>query len=134
MIQAVNLRGQNDDGHNAQLEAPKPSEAPMPAPGDGGTSPLESQDPGWSNALEDKKGASKRLVQRLKRRIKDCDVVQKIRHVAHPRRTSAAGSDIDEEGSSSLDSEDEVNRGLIVRAKPAWHLDIVLVPGCMYPA
>lgn len=130
-IQAVVLRGQHDDSQSPR--SPQ-SEAPMPAPGDGGTSVLEIQDPGWSSALEDKKGASKRLVQRLKRRIKDSDVVQKIRHVVHlpgSRRSSSAGSDIDEEGSSSVESDDEVRRGLLVRAQLDRHFQNVQILGCV---
>lgn len=50
-----------------------------PAPGDGGTPALERQDTGWANASSDKKGAAKRLVGRLKRKVANSDLVRKLK-------------------------------------------------------
>ncbi len=80
-----------------------------PAPGDGGTPVLERQNPGWANAANDKKGATKRLARRLKRRVVNSDIVRKLKR----RGAGSKGS------KDSFDSSDSESVGSSTRASDA---------------
>ncbi len=80
-----------------------------PAPGDGGTPALERQDPGWANAASDKKGAAKRLVNRVKRKVANSNLVRKLKHGKGFRGGDSSSDESGDDGSQASEYSSSVS-------------------------